>query len=128
MDKFMAFLKPHIEAYIATVKNFKDFDGRARRREFWMFCLYNLIIGVVVSILSELPIIGFLFTIISGVLGIAIFVVSLAVGVRRLHDTNRSGFLYLLALIPLVGIIILIVFWAQAGTPGSNEYGPDPKA
>jgi uncharacterized membrane protein YhaH (DUF805 family) len=128
MEKFMAFLKPHIEAYIAVVKNFKDFNGRARRREFWMFCLYNLIISIVISILTELPLIGFLFTIISGVLGIAIFVVSLALGVRRLHDTNRSGFLYLLALIPLVGIIILIVFWAQPGTPGSNEYGPDPKA
>jgi uncharacterized membrane protein YhaH (DUF805 family) len=128
MDKFMAFIKPHIEAYIAVVKNFTIFDGRSRRMEFWMFALYNLIISVVISILSELPLIGFLFTIISAVLGIAIFVVSLAVGVRRLHDTNRSGFLYLLALIPLVGIIILIVFWAQAGTVGNNEYGPDPKA
>jgi uncharacterized membrane protein YhaH (DUF805 family) len=124
----MSFLKPHIKAYIAVVKKFTVFEGRAGRREFWMFFLYNLIICVVFGILSWFPVIGWLFSIITGFLGIAIFVVSLAVGVRRLHDTNRSGLLWLLVLIPLVGIIIVIVFWAQKGTSGANKYGSVPKA
>ena len=128
MDAFMDFLRPHIEDYLDVVRRFKEFDGRSRRKEFWMFFVYNLIISVVFSILSGIPIIGFLFRIVSGFLGLAIFVVSLAVGVRRLHDTNRSGLMWLLVLIPLVGIIIVIVFWAQEGNSGSNKYGSDPKA
>jgi uncharacterized membrane protein YhaH (DUF805 family) len=128
MDSFMEFLQPHIEAYLAVVKRFNVFEGRARRKEFWMFFLYNLIISVVFGILSAIPIIGWLFGIITGFLGLAIFVFSLAVGVRRLHDTNRSGLMWLLALIPLVGIIILIVFWAQEGNSGKNQYGSDPKS
>jgi uncharacterized membrane protein YhaH (DUF805 family) len=128
MDSFPEFIKPHIEAYLAVVKRFTVFDGRAGRKEFWMFFVYNLIISVLFGILSSIPIIGWLFGVITGALGLAIFVVSLAVGVRRLHDTNRSGLTWLLSLIPLVGIIILIVFWAQEGTSGNNKYGPNPKA
>ena len=58
---------------------------------------------------------------------LAVFLPSLAVAVRRLHDTNRSGWWILLGLVPLVGFIVLIVFYAQAGNVGTNKYGPDPK-
>jgi len=118
-----------MEWYIGVLKKYAVFTGRARRKEFWMFFLFNLIIGVVLGgILGRIPGIGGLFRVISSLYSLGVLVPGLAVGVRRLHDTNRSGLLLLLGLIPLVGIIILIVFWVQEGTPKENQYGPNPKA
>jgi uncharacterized membrane protein YhaH (DUF805 family) len=122
-DAFMDFFRPHLETYLAVIKKFTVFEGRTQRKEFWMFCLYNLIISVVFGILTGIPFIGRMLNFLSYALSLAIFVVSLAIGVRRLHDTDRSGLTWLLGLIPLVGIIIVIVFWAQEGTPGDNKYG-----
>ncbi|MDR2598043.1 MAG: DUF805 domain-containing protein [Treponema sp.] len=92
-------------------------NGRARRREFWIFFLASLVAGLLVG---WIPVIGFLFS-------LAICVPSFTVGVRRLHDTDRSGWMALLAFIPIAGLIILIYFWVQEGTAGENKYGPNPK-
>lgn len=116
-----------IQNYIEVIKKYIVFDGRARRREFWLFVLCNLIIGIAFNILCLIPVIKWLFYVISVLYSLAILLPGIAVGVRRLHDTNRSGLLLLLCLIPLVGSIIVIVFCAQEGTPGENQYGPNPK-
>lgn len=114
-------------SYLGVLKQYVVFNGRARRREFWTFFLCNIAISVVLSILAQIPVLGIIFSIISGLFGLAILLPSLAVGARRLHDINKTGLLLLLCLVPIVGAIILIVFWAQDGTPGQNQYGPNPK-
>ena len=95
-----------------------DFTGRASRSEYWYFILLYFIVAVVASFINQnlpfLVMLGFILPLI-------------AVGVRRLHDTNRTGWLYLLGFIPVVGAIILIVFFVQEGTQGPNQYGnPSP--
>jgi uncharacterized membrane protein YhaH (DUF805 family) len=105
------------EQCIGCLKKYAVFSGRARRQEFWIFFVATFVVGCVVG---WIPIIGWL-------ISLAMVVPSLAVGGRRLHDTNRSALWLLLLLIPLVGFIILIVFWVQEGTAGKNKYGPNPK-
>lgn len=108
-----------VEAYKTVVFNkYAAFEGRAGRREFWSFVLVNFVIGLVISF-TRLQALSMLYS-------LAVLVPSLAVGARRLHDTNRSGWLLLLGLIPVIGAIILLVFAAQEGTKGSNKYGADP--
>jgi uncharacterized membrane protein YhaH (DUF805 family) len=111
--------------YLAVLKKYAQFSGRARRTEYWMFFLFNLLIFIalmiVEGILGSMGIIGALY-------GLATLIPNLAVSVRRLHDTNRSGWWLLIGLVPLVGVIVLIVFVATEGTAGDNAYGPNPKA
>jgi len=117
--------------YLKVIKdNYANFNGRARRKEFWMFYLFHIIfifvfafLGGMISAESDS---GFAFILI-GIYFLATLIPYLAVTVRRLHDTGKSGWYYLLTLIPYVGGIILIVFMAQNGDVGSNKYGPDPK-
>ena len=110
--------------YLDVLKKYAVFEGRARRKEFWMFFLFNLIIAFVLGILE-----GMIGT--GGFLGVAyalaVFVPYLAVSVRRLHDTGRSGWFLLIGLIPIVGVIVLIVFFAQDSHAGPNNWGPNPK-
>jgi len=119
----------HMEWYLKVLKNYVGFSGRARRTEFWMFVLFNVIANVIAQILDR--IFGWDGTANTGPIqmlySLAVLLPSLAVAFRRLHDTNRSGWWILLGLIPIVGWIVLIVFYAQAGTAGANNYGPDPK-
>lgn len=111
--------------YLDILKNkFALFEGRARREEFWMFVLINFIISVVVSVIARAIGLEFL----SFVYSIALLVPSLAVGARRLHDTNRSGWWQLLNFIPIIGWIILIIWFATDSDVGSNQYGENPKA
>ena len=116
--------------YMEVFRKFTVFEGRARRREFWTFWVLNLIVGVAIGIVcaifSYIPGIGRLFNFISYLASFAIFVITFTVGVRRLHDTNRSGWTFLLELIPLVGWIIVIIFLIQDSTD-DNKYGPNPK-
>jgi uncharacterized membrane protein YhaH (DUF805 family) len=105
--------------YLDVLKKYAAFEGRARREEFWMYTLVNFLIILVLNFVS-----GFLGMIYS----FATLLPSLAVGARRLHDTGRSGWWQLLALIPVLGIIVLIFFWVQDSHPGDNEYGSNPKA
>jgi uncharacterized membrane protein YhaH (DUF805 family) len=114
--------------YLAVLKNYAGFSGRARRQEFWMFVLVNFVISVVLSILDA--IIGTQTSgvgLLSGIYALAVLIPSIAVAIRRLHDTDRSGWWILIGLVPCVGFIILIVFYAMEGVRGDNQYGPDPK-
>ena len=99
------------------------FTGRARRSEYWWFFLFNILVSIVASIFDKA--IG---AQVLGVLtGLALLLPGIAVGIRRLHDTDRSGW-WLLISLTIVGIIVLLVFLAQEGQSGANKYGGDPKA
>ncbi len=117
--------------YIQAFKKFSDFSGRARRKEYWSFFLVNVLVTIVI-ILIDLALgtysigeerLGLLGTIYS----IILIVPSIAITVRRLHDTSRSGWWILIALIPVLGALVLLYFTLLDSTPGSNEYGPNPK-
>jgi len=112
---------------IAVLKKYSDFSGRARRKEYWMFSLAIIIVTAVLGILSLIPILGVVFTIVSGIFSLLILVPSLAVSFRRLHDTDRSG-LWLLLCLTGIGAFVVLYFSIQEGTRGDNKYGPDPKA
>lgn len=112
-----------IKESVETVvfKNYVNFEGRATRPEYWWFTLAYAIVNI---ILSLIPRVG---TILSGILGLAVLIPSIGVGVRRLHDINKSGWWYLLILIPLVGAIILIVWFVKPSDNGENQYGERPR-
>ncbi len=105
---------------VVVLQRYTQFVGRAGRAEFWWFFLASFIISAVLNILGRATVV---FVILGFVYSLAELVPSIAVGVRRLHDTGRTGWWMLIGLIPLVGIIILIVFWATQGNPGPNQYG-----
>lgn len=115
--------------YLKVLKQYADFNGRARRKEYWMFVLFQIIFAIVATMLdgalgtnmAPLPY-GYIYI----AFAVVTFIPGLAVGVRRLHDIGKSGWFMLLALVPLVNIW-LIVLLATDGQRGDNEYGPDPK-
>lgn len=112
--------------YLDVLKKYAVFSGRARRKEYWMYTLFNVLI------LAALLAIGFAALGENGVwlylvYLLAVIVPTLAVTVRRLHDTGKSGWWYFINFIPLVGPFILLAFTCSVGTPAANEYGPDPK-
>jgi uncharacterized membrane protein YhaH (DUF805 family) len=116
--------------YLEVLKKYAVFSGRSRRKEYWYFALINLLITVVLAFVdgftgnySEEAGIGLL----GGIYAFAVLIPSIAVSVRRLHDTDRSGWWFLIAFIPLVGTIVFLVFAAQNGKPGHNQYGANPK-
>ena len=123
--------------YLKALKQYADFGGRARRTEFWMFVLFNVLASAVLGLVDRL--IGTASVVdaggtlvvtpglLQGLYGLAVLIPAIAVAVRRLHDTDRSGWWALLYLVPLVGQIVLIVFWVIEGTRGPNRFGPDPK-
>lgn len=115
--------------FMKCLNQYADFSGRARRKEYWMFSLfYTLCIiatlvldGILVSLTnSSMPIITILFV-------LAMTIPSLSVMVRRLHDTDRSGWWFLVTLVPLVGGFIFLFFLCVDGTLGSNRFGSNPK-
>jgi len=118
--------------YLEVLKKYATFDGRARRKEYWMFTLINFLIMIGLMIVMGIAgqdnpqIIGILGMILN-LYGLAVFLPGLAVTFRRLHDTNRSGWFWLLGFIPIIGAIILIVFLAQDGDASENQYGSNPK-
>ena len=113
-----------IEWYLKVVRdNYANFDGRARRSEYWYFTLGN---AIVIIALMALTAISSIFMFVYGLYALAVLVPSIAVGVRRLHDVNKSGWFYLLAFVPLVNLYLLVLFCTE-GTVGPNEFGPDPK-
>ena len=110
--------------YLDVLKKYATFSGRARRKEFWMFTLISVVISIALTVLDM----AVLQTgVIAAVYALAVLLPTLAVCVRRLHDTGRSGWMLLLWLIPLVGPIVLIVFFASAGEQGQNAHGANPK-
>jgi uncharacterized membrane protein YhaH (DUF805 family) len=113
--------------YIYAIKKYAVFSGRSSRNEYWYFVLFNFIIGIILSLLNLLPTVGKIFGIISIIYSIGIFIPTLAITVRRLHDINRSGLYIFLIFVPLVGVIILLVYLIQNGTSEENQYGYDQK-
>lgn len=116
--------------YIEVLKKYVTFSGRARRKEYWMFILFNLIFSIVATILDSVlgtrnPDTGY--GIVSGLYSLAVLLPSLAVLVRRLHDIGKSGWWFFISLIPIVGVIWLLVLLATDSQPGDNQYGPNPK-
>ena len=115
--------------------NYANFNGRARRKEYWVFTLFFMLFLLVPSFVFGLLIGMFpseTVLISGGIILAALYFIhlvpALAVTVRRLHDTGKSGWLYLLALIPYIGSLIIFIFTVIKGDRGDNKYGPDPKA
>ena len=112
-----------------ALKKYADFDGRARRKEFWLFYVF-IILGSIVTI--SLDILTGTFDEVAGagpftaIFVIAIIVPSIAVTIRRLHDLDRTGWWYLISIVPLVGPLVLLIFLCLPGTDGNNRFGPDP--
>ncbi len=116
--------------FLRAVEKYATFSGRAQRAEYWYYILFYLLLVMGLSSIdrltgtyNELFGVGLL----SGLCGLGLMLPSVAVGVRRLHDTGRSGWWLLLGLIPLLGSLILLVFYIQDSQPGGNAYGPNPK-
>lgn len=123
---------------LMPLRRYAEFSGRSRRKEYWMWVLLNAIVGVVIGVLgawgassrlfsSEEEIVLY-FGCTLGIWALITFLPNLAVAVRRLHDTDRSGWAILFGLIPLVGAFILLYFYVSEGTNGPNRFGEDPKA
>ena len=118
--------------FIAAVRKYAVFSGRARRKEFWYFVLFYIIFSLVLGFVDQATGIYYefgqaQFGVFGLVYGLALLVPSLAVWVRRLHDRGRNGWWLLIGLIPLVGAIILLIFAVSDSEPGENRFGPNPK-
>ena len=116
--------------YLKVLKQYTDFSGRARRTEYWMFVLFNIILATVamgIDKLFGLTFGGGQYGFLNVLYALAVLIPSIAVGVRRLHDIGKSGWMMLIGFIPVIGAIWLIVLFIFAGTPGENEYGANPK-
>ena len=118
-----------MEWYLKVLRQYADFNGRARRKEYWMFTLFHMIaafttafIGGLLAEATDGASMALYFIYLIGTI-----IPGLAVTVRRLHDTNKSGWMILVSLIPLIGSIWLLVLMVTEGDHGPNEYGPDPK-
>ena len=108
----------------SVLGQYAAFSGRARRSEFWWWFLVTCLLDLVASVIDG----GYdRFGPATAVVLLATLVPSLAVGARRLHDTGRSGWWQLLALLPVVGLVVLIVWWVRDGDPGRNRFGSSPK-
>jgi len=115
--------------YLEVLRKYAVFSGRARRKEYWFFALFNLLISIVLAVVDAA--IGFTdiegLGPLRGLYTLAVLIPGIAVTVRRLHDTGKSGWYILLGLIPCVGGIILLVFMVEDSQHGENEYGSYPK-
>ncbi len=128
----------------AITKNYVNFQGRARRKEYWSFVLFTFLGFIALYLLGmtflgigsggfegetlgPMGVLGLIFMILLGLLWLAVILPSIAISVRRLHDLNQSGWMYLLGLIPYVGGLILFVFMVLDSKPGRNIYGVSPK-
>ncbi len=109
--------------YIKVLKKYANFEGRARRQEYWMFLLINLIIIFVIGLIDGLTgdsgIIGMIYS-------LFVFIPSLAVGIRRLHDIGKTGWWIVISFVPIIGFFVLVYFFVQDGE-AENQWGPNPK-
>lgn len=116
--------------YLKVLKNYALFSGRARRTEYWMFVLFNMIFAIAAMILDNvlgIAIEGVGYGPIYGLYILGVLIPGLAVSVRRLHDVGKSGWFMLIAIVPIVGAIWLLVLACTEGDTGVNNYGPNPK-
>lgn len=117
------------EAIRVVFSKYVTFDGRARRSEYWYWALFTVLVSIVTSILDA--VVGTSYDtgggLINTIVGLALLLPGLAVAIRRLHDTGRVGWWVLIGIIPVIGWIVLIVFFVFDSKPGENKYGPSPK-
>ncbi len=114
-----------MEWYIKVMKNYANFNGRARRKEYWMFVLFNIIFGIALLVIDTIIGTGAVFY---AIYLIGVIVPSIAVSVRRLHDIGKSGAWFFISFVPLIGGIWFLVLMVTEGNLGQNQYGPSPKA
>ena len=116
--------------FVKCMKQYADFGGRARRTEYWMFVLFNVIFAIVAMILDNilgLTIGDLTYGVFYFLYGLTVLIPGLAVAVRRLHDIGKSGWMILITIIPLIGAIWLLVLLMTDSNPGENEYGHNRK-
>ncbi|OPL14085.1 MAG: hypothetical protein AVO34_06205 [Firmicutes bacterium ML8_F2] len=115
--------------YLDVLKKYFVFQGRAHRTEYWMFTLFSVLVYIALMIIEGILGMGSEtgLGLLSTLYSLAVLLPSLGVAVRRLHDTNRSGWWLLIGLVPIVGGIVLLVFMVMDSQPGSNQYGLNPK-
>ena len=116
--------------YLYVLKNYATFSGRARRKEYWMFFLFNVLISLglgVLDVVAGTYSVEYETGFFSGLYSLLVLIPSIAVGVRRLHDTNRSGWWIVISLIPIIGVLVLFVFTCLDSQPGTNRFGANPK-
>lgn len=106
--------------YLKVLKHYVDFEGRARRKEYWMFVLFNMIFAIIAMIIDKNGVVY-------GIYALAVLLPSIAVSIRRMHDIGKSGWILLVGLIPIVGFIWLIILMVKDSDQGQNQYGPNPK-
>ena len=111
------------EAVKSGFDHYVKFDGRASRPAYWWWFLFTILVAVAASIIDAA--IGS-FGVISGIAGLALLLPGLSVAIRRLHDTDHSGWWVLIGLIPIIGFIVLLFFYLRQSDPGENRYGPPP--
>jgi uncharacterized membrane protein YhaH (DUF805 family) len=131
-----------MEWMLMPYRRYAEFSGRSRRMEYWMFALFQAIVGLVLyaflfagmpstdengQMLQAPGMIFYVAVLLLVVFGLASIIPGLAVTVRRLHDTDRSGWWWWLQLIPFFGGLVILVFMCLDGTPGPNRFGPDPQ-
>ena len=112
--------------YALFWKRWLDFAGRSRRREYWVPTVWNAVIVFVLSFCDGL-VFGSNYPIISSVFSLVILVPGLAITIRRLHDTGRSGWWIFISLVPVIGVLVLLVLLVLDSEPKTNEYGPSSK-
>ena len=111
--------------WVGCWKKYATFNGRARRKEYWMFILFNMLVAFGVNVVDAvLGMEGLL----GGLYSLAVLIPGWAVFTRRMHDIGKSGWWWLIGLVPVVGAIVLLVFMCKDGQPGDNAYGPNPKS
>jgi uncharacterized membrane protein YhaH (DUF805 family) len=116
--------------YLKALSSYATFSGRSRRREYWLFALFNVIVIIGLMVVDGL--IGTLAAdgsigLLSGIYVLGVIIPSIAVGVRRLHDIGRSGWWLLINLIPVIGGLVIFIFSILDSQPETNKYGPSPK-
>ena len=114
------------EAVSSCFSNYANFNGRARRSEYWYFTLFSILVNVAITVIGTM--LGErIQAVLSGIFSLAVLLPSLAVTWRRFHDIGKSGAFYFIGLIPLVGTILVLVWTCTDSMPGDNQYGPNPK-
>ncbi len=118
-----------MEWYLDVLKKYTVFEGRAGRKEFWMFTLVNLTIILALNLIEGVFGISshFGMGILGGIYSLAVLLPSIAVAVRRLHDTDKSGWWMLIYLIPMIGMLVILFFMILESQEGSNRFGANPK-
>lgn len=113
-------------ALFEIIKKYAKFEGRANRPQYWYFVLTQFLAFFILELLCVIPFVNIIAFLALLVLGLGLIVPGIAVSVRRLHDTNRSGWWLLLCFVPFVGSIVILVFMCLEGTKGANKYGDEP--